>query len=308
MIDARQLQVFVTVVEDLHFSRAADRLGVAQSAVSTQIQRLEAAVGTKLINRKNRQPVTLTDAGLLFYEEAVAALRHLSRAEEVGRLAAQGIYGIARLGFVASGVTSGLMTRILTAFRKSHAKVSLNVVAMETPRQIEAIGTGEIDVGILRPRKQYPPGLSATIVHSERLIVAMSSFHPLAHKQKLSASELKEETFITPQFNESEGFSATLSRLSMAGNFSINSEYRVNDFISAVSLAAAGYGIVVGPESMRVFSQPGSIFLPITDFQEEVQLALAYRTREQSLAVKSLISCALSSANEAQTRNTVARP
>jgi DNA-binding transcriptional LysR family regulator len=294
MIDARQLIVFVTVVEDLHFSRAADRLGVAQSAISTQIQRLETTVGTKLINRKNRQPVTLTDAGLLFYAEAVAALRHLNRAEEVGRLAAQGIYGIARLGFVSSGVTSGLMARVLTAFRKSHAQVSLNVVAMETPRQIEAIQSGEIDVGILRPRRNYPPGLSATVIHSERLIVAISSFHRLANKREVSAAELSGEIFITPQFNESEGFSATLSRLSTAGNFSITSEYRVNDFISAVSLAAAGYGIVVGPESMKVFTQPGSIFLSITDFQEEVHLALAYRTREQSLAVKNLISCALS--------------
>jgi DNA-binding transcriptional LysR family regulator len=293
MIEARQLQIFVTVVEDLHFSRAADRLGVAQSAVSTQIQRLEHMVGTRLINRKNRQPVTLTDAGLLFYEEAVAALRHLERAEEVGRLAAQGVFGIVRLGFVASGVTSGLMAKILTSFRQSHQKVSLSVLAMGTPRQLEAIANGEIDVGILRPRKQYPSGISAAIVHSERLVVAMSASHPLATNRSLSAAELDGQTFIIPQFNESEGFSETLNRLSVAGKFAIASEYRVNDFISAVSLASAGYGIVVGPESLRLFSQPGSAFLSITDFSEEVHLALAYRTREPSLAAKSFVSCAL---------------
>jgi LysR family transcriptional regulator, benzoate and cis,cis-muconate-responsive activator of ben and cat genes len=293
MIEARQLQIFVTVVEDLHFSRAADRLGLAQSAVSTQIQRLERTVGTKLINRKNRQPVTLTDAGALFYDEAVAALRHLNRAEEVGRLAAKGIYGIARLGFVASGVTSGLMARILTSFRKSHAGVQLSVLAMETPRQLEAIASGEIDVGILRPRKHYPTGITASVIHSERLVIAMSASHPLAKKSKLTAAELDHQTFIIPQFNESEGFSETLNRLSAIGKFSISSEYRVNDFISAVSLATAGYGIVFGPESLKAFRQADTVFLPIEDFSEEVSLVLAFRAREQSLAVKGLVACAL---------------
>lgn len=197
-------------------------------------------------------------------------------------------------GFVASGVTSGLMTRILASFRKSHENVSLSVIAMETPRQLDALVNGEIDVGILRPRKQYPSGISAAVVHSERLVVAMSADHPLAKKSSLSAAELEGQTFITPQFNESAGFSETLNRLSLAGKFAIGSEYRVNDFISAVSLAAAGYGIVVGPESLKVSSQPGSAFLSITDFSEEVHLALAYRNQEQSLAVKSLIACALS--------------
>ncbi|OAJ59723.1 LysR family transcriptional regulator [Paraburkholderia ginsengiterrae] len=302
MIESRQLKFFITVVEDLHFSRAADRLGVAQSAVSTQIQRLERQVGAKLINRKNRQPVTLTDAGLLFYEEAVAALRHVERAEEVGRLAAQGIYGIVTLGFVASGVTTGIMSQMLGAFRYDHQDVKLNVLAMATPRQLEALASGEIDVGIVRSRRQYASGISASVIHSERLLVAMSDNHPLAGKRNLRAADLGGQTFIVPQFNETEGFSATLARLSAAGGFVISSEYRVNDFISAVSLAAAGYGIVVAPESIRVFHQPGVVCLNIRDFSEEVQLALVYRTREQSRAVKSFIKSALGTISPSRQR------
>jgi DNA-binding transcriptional LysR family regulator len=91
MIDIRQLKYFAAVVEDLHFAKAADRLNVAQSALSTQIQRLEQEIGVRLLNRNKRQPVSLTDAGRVFHAEAVAALRHIERADQVGRLAARGL-------------------------------------------------------------------------------------------------------------------------------------------------------------------------------------------------------------------------
>lgn len=84
MIDARQLRYFTAVAEELHFARAADRLNVAQSALSMQIQRLERHLGVRLLNRNKRQPVTLTDAGKLFHAEAVVALRHIERATRSG--------------------------------------------------------------------------------------------------------------------------------------------------------------------------------------------------------------------------------
>lgn len=294
MIDSRQLTYFVAVAEDLHFARAADRLGVAQSAVSTQIQRLEQEVGIRLLLRNKRQPIKLTDAGGLFYAEAVAALRHMERAEQVGKLAARGVAGVVRLGFVASAVTTGLLSRMLTSYRRSHENVRMDVVAMETPRQLEAISTGEIDVGIVRPRRQYPDGVIATIVHSERLLVAMSETNTLAAKNVIRAADLRGQTFIAPQFNEKEGFAETLSHLGTTGGFSASAEYKVNDFISAVSLAAAGYGITVVPESIRHFAQLGSVFKNISDFDEMVHLALAHREKSQSPAVRSFLHSWLS--------------
>ncbi|MDN0085485.1 LysR family transcriptional regulator [Crenobacter sp. SG2305] len=289
MIDARQLRYFTAVVEELHFAKAADRLNVAQSALSVQIQRLEQDIGVRLLNRNKRQPVTLTDAGRLFHAEAVAALRHIERADQVGRLAARGLAGIVRIGFVASGVSSGVLSRMLRQFRITHANVRIEVVAMETPRQFEALSGGEIDVGIVRPRREYPPGLTATIVQTERLLVAMAEDHPFAIRGTLSASDLKEESFISPQFDEDEGFGEVLSALGAAGGFVAFLEHRVQDFISAISLASAGYGIVVVPESMRNFTQPGICFRPIADFEFAVHLAMASRRRELSPAVRAFV-------------------
>ncbi|ANB75603.1 LysR family transcriptional regulator [Paraburkholderia phytofirmans OLGA172] len=230
MVDARQLRYFVALVEELHFARAADRLKIAQSALSTQIQRLERDLGVRLLNRNKRQPVALTDAGKLFHAEAVAALRHIERADQIGRLAARGLAGIVRIGSVASGVTSGVLSGMLRDFRLSHPNVRIEVISMETPRQFEALGSGEIDVGIVRPRRQYPSGVVAT---------------------------------------------------------------RVQDFISGLSLASAGYGVSVVPESMRNIAQPGLCFRSITDFDFPVHLALASRRRELSPAVRAFVETAV---------------
>ena len=293
MLDARQLRYFIAVADDLHFARAADRLGVAQSAVSAQVQRLEATLKVRLLNRNKRQPVTLTDAGALFYAEAVAALRHLERAEQIGHLASQGLAGVVRVGYVASAVTTGLLSSTLKAFRAKHLQVRMDVTALETPRQLDALANGAIDVGFIRPRRLYPSGVEATVVHSERLMVALSEDHALAAKRAVKASELRDQAFVAPQFNESEGFAETLARLGRTGGFSIAPEFRVNDFITAVGMAAAGYGVVIVPESIRLFEQPGVAFRPISDFGELVHLALARRKREPSPVVRAFVQSAL---------------
>lgn len=292
MIDARQLRYFTAVVEELHFAKAADRLNVAQSALSVQIRHLEQELGVRLLNRNKRQPVTLTDAGQLFHAEAVAALRHIDRADQVGRLAARGLAGIVRIGYVASGVSSGVLSDMLRQFRLSHANVRIEVVAMETPRQYEALNTGEIDVGIVRPRRQYPSGIAVAIVQTERLMIAMAESHPLAARRRLSARDLKDQSFISPQFDEDEGFSEVLSALGAAGGFSAFLDHRVQDFISAISLASAGYGVVVVPESIRHFTQPGICYRAVRDFEFPVHLAIASRRRELSPAVRAFVTVA----------------
>ncbi|MGD9759102.1 MAG: LysR family transcriptional regulator, partial [Comamonas sp.] len=234
MLSYRQLEHFVTVAQELHFSRAADKLGVAQSAVSVQVQQLEQQLGVRLLQRNKRKPITLTDAGELLYDEAVAVLRHMERAQQIGQLAAQGMSGHVKLGYISSSVTSGVLARMLTQFRPGHEQVHMQVLAMETPRQLQALQQGEIDAGLLRPRRRYPEGVKAVIVHSEPFMVALAENHPLARHESISVADLRGQTFIAPQFiNESEGFAEVLARLAETAGFSAREAYRVNDFVTA---------------------------------------------------------------------------
>ena len=297
MLSYRQLEHFVAVAQELHFSRAADKLGVAQSAVSVQVQQLEQQLGVRLLQRNKRKPITLTDAGELLYDEAVAVLRHMERAQQIGLLAAQGMSGHVKLGYISSSVTSGVLARMLTQFRPGHERVHMQVLAVETPRQLQALQQGEIDAGLLRPRRRYPEGVKAVIVHSEPFMVALAENHPLARHASISVADLRGQTFIAPQFiNESEGFAEVLARLAETAGFSAREAYRVNDFVTATSLAAAGYGIVVLPESNRLLNQPGVAFRPLRDFKENVHMALAYRERENSPAVRAFLAVAKSCA------------
>lgn len=300
MLDVRQLQCFLAVAEELHFAKAADRLGVAQSGLSTQIQRLEKELGVTLLNRNKRKPVSLTDAGRLFYSEAEAALRHIERADQVGRLAARGLAGVIRIGYVTSGVSTGLLTQMLGDFRRSHELVRVEVVPMETPRQLEALNDGQIDVGIVRPRRLNPTGIVTKVVQTERLLAAMANDHPLARRGPVSAREFADQSFIIPQFADEEGFGYALTALGKAGGFTPRLEYRVQDFISAISLASAGYGVAIVPESMQNFSQPGVFYKPVADFRLSVHLGLAYRRREVSPAVRAFVKQCVDARSEAE--------
>jgi len=292
MLESKQLRYFLAVAQDLHFGRAADRLEIAQSALSAQIQRLESDLGVRLLNRRKRAAVTLTDAGQVFLVEAGAAWEQLQRAEHVGRLAARGETGNVRLGYVASALTSGLLTDALKRFRRENAGVRMQIVSMETPKQIAALAEGLIDVGLIRPRPQYPDGVTAEVLRSEQLEVAMSAEHPLSTKTVLQAQDLRDDAFIVPQFNEAAGFGENLRRLGQLGGYLIEPAYAVNDFVTAVSMACAGYGVVLAPQSLKNFAPTDVVFRRVDGFEDTVQLMLAYRSREQAPAVRAFVQVA----------------
>ena len=186
-----------------------------------------------------------------------------------------------------------MLAQVLTRFRPGHEQVHMQVMAMATPRQLQALQLGEIDAGLVRPRRRYPEGVTAVVVHSEPFMVALAETHPLARHESISVADLRGQTFIAPQFvNESEGFGEMLTRLAEVAGFSAQEAYRVDDFVTATSLAAAGYGIVVLPESNRLLHQPGVVFKPLKGFKETVQMVLAYRERENSPAVRAFLAVA----------------
>jgi DNA-binding transcriptional LysR family regulator len=166
------------------------------------------------------------------------------------------------------------------------------------------LSDGTIDVGFIRPRAHYPEGVTARIVQSERLLIAVPADSPLARVKAVKASQLRQLSFIAPQFNETAGFVEDLARLGRVGGFDAQPEYRVNDFITAVSMASAGYGVALVPQSIRGFAQPGVVFKPLSDFEDQVELAVAYRVREHSPCVRAFIDTALSYGGRAKRQGT----
>jgi DNA-binding transcriptional LysR family regulator len=290
MLDARQLRYFIAVAEELSFAGAADRLNVAQSAVSQQIKGLEEAFGARLLNRRKRAAVSLTEAGRLFLSEAVAAIRQLERAEQVGYLAARGELGQIEVGHVTSVAVNRILPSLLREYRRSHPAVQLRLTAMETPRQLEALAEGWLDAALIRPRPNYAAGVAARVIYREALCVALAADHPLVRSHTLQAAELGNEAFIVPDV---ASFGSRLERLAAAGRFPIKIVHDVGDFVTALSMAAAGYGVVLGPASMRELGVPEVVFRPLADFAEKAELAVAFRTAEPSASVRAFIDAAI---------------
>lgn len=285
MLDSRQLQAFVAVAETLHFGRAADRLERAQSVLSRQLRDLEQQLGTRLLHRGRRSAVSLTHAGEALLAESRIALGQLERAAVTARRAGRGEIGRLAVGYVASAALTGILAQRLGDFRTARPEVEVELSAMETPRQLTALAEGGLDIGFLRPRSSYPEGIDTQVVHREGLLLAVAARHPRAHGQ-IKPSQLAQERFVLPQFDEQDGFEGHLAALARAGNFQPGPVLRVRDFITAVTLAAAGYGVALVPRSVTSLSLTGVVYRPISGFEASAELAVAWRRNNTSAVVR----------------------
>lgn len=300
MLDSRPLRCFVAVARELHFGRAADRLQIAQSALSRQLLELERKLGVRLLNRGRRSSISLTHAGAALLGEAELALQQLDRAELVTKRTARGEMGRIEVGYVLSAALSGLLPQVLRAFRSAHPSVQIQLVAMETPRQIEALRTGLLDVGFIRPRAGYPEGVVAEVVHREPLVIAVGDKHPLAARE-VDICSLAQENFIAPQFDETSGFVEHLAALGARGGFEPRLAYRVRDFIAAAMMASAGYGVVLAPKSIASIQSGDVVCKSIRGYDAMAELAVACRTPAPSPAARLFMDFAKSSSAASDT-------
>jgi DNA-binding transcriptional LysR family regulator len=290
----------VAVAHELHFGRAAERLHIAQSALSRQLSELERKLGVRLLNRGRRSSISLTHAGAALLVEAELAIQQLDRAEFIAKRTARGEMGRVDIGYVLSAATSGLLPKVLEAFRSAHPTVQVHLTSMETPRQIEGLRTGALDVGFIRPRSDYPESVFAAAVHREPLVLAVSSKHPLASRE-IELRHLSQENFIAPQFDEASGFVEHLAALGARGGFEPRLAYRVRDFITAAMMASAGYGVVLAPKSIASIRSSNIVCKAIRDYDAVAELALAYRSTTLSPAAQLFVDAAKACAAEVDT-------
>ena len=149
MFEISQLRCFVAVAEELHFSRAAERLNMTQPPLSRQIRLLEHHVGTVLLERNSRT-VRLTAAGKAFLPEAARILRMAEEARFTARRAAKGEQGSLAIGFTSASGYS-LLPEVVSRLRERCPGVALTLKEMVSTDQVAALNAGELDLGLMRP-------------------------------------------------------------------------------------------------------------------------------------------------------------
>ncbi len=262
-MELRHLRSFVVLAEEQHFHRAAERLHIAQPALSQQIKRLEQELHAPLFVRTTRS-VELTDAGRVLLAEARRVLAAADRAASAVQHAASGELGTVRIGFVASAAL-GLVPRILLAVQERWPRLELQLVEATTEEQLRALRDGEMDLGIARELQQRLPDLRVRRLLEERLIVAVHETHPLAAREKVALADLREERFIVFPRTRVSRLLDHIMELCAAAGFRPEIAHEAVQFPTILGLAAANTGIAIVPDSMRALRLPGLRYLDLTD-------------------------------------------
>lgn len=289
-MDFRQFRYFVTTADELHFARAAERLGIAQPALSQQIKALEEQLGVRLFHRTKRR-IELTEAGAAFLQEARAALEMAEKAIRVARDTGRGEAGRIDIGIVGSVMYEPRFPRLLTAYRKAHPGVQLSVHEMPILAQIEAVRTRNLDIAIVREPllPNLPEELERFTLSSQQLVAVLPADHPLAGNAAIDLSALAGDAFLAFLDPTGVGMGQSLLDLCRQSGFEPQITQRVSDITTLISLVAAGFGVSLMADIVRHLQLPGVCYLPLAGLEARSGLIVIQRRFEQSAAVRTLL-------------------
>jgi len=285
-VDVKRLRYFIAVAEELHFGRAAERLNIAQPALSRQIVNLESAIGATLFNRLRNQ-ISLTRAGEILLPSAHDILTRISDAAKLTRRAAKGHTGSISIGFVGSATYSALPT-ILNSFRKMTPDVDLNLRAMNTAELHTNLVDRRIDAAFARPEINDPEIVNQEVL-TEDLVVALPDQEPLTELDELSLSDLATRPFVLYPRNPRPSFADTIIKLCQEDGYSPKVAHETMDLQTALSLVAIGAGVSIVPASVELSQRQGVICRPLEKPVPTTTLSLAYRRDNHSPVLRSFM-------------------
>lgn len=280
-MDLKQLRYFDVVAETCHFGRAAERLHLAQPALSQAVRRLEAELGVTLLARTTRQ-VDLTPAGRFFHQEVRRVLRELDDTVAAVRGIAEGSRGVLRVGFTGSSAFTQL-ARLSRLLRTALPDVALDVQAdLLTPAQVERLLDGRLDLGVLRG-PVAAAGIETRSLLQEPLVLALPADHRLVPEPGLEVADVSVDEFVAYADPRSAVNEAAMASCRRAGFAPIIS-HRAPGTAALLALVAAGLGVALVPESVRAMQLSGVVFRDVQD-AVSIDLSLAWPTEGSSSIV-----------------------
>lgn len=289
-MELRHLRYFIAVAEELHFTRAAQRLSIAQPPLSQQIKSLEQEVGVELLRRTKRR-VELTDAGRCFLDEARRAVAQVDQAVAEARRAARGEIGRVLVGFVGSA-TYTVLPQVFRAFRGRYPSVEVVLRELTTAQQIAALSSGEIDLGFVRAPPDHEDLVSRVLV-DEPFVAALPRRHPLARGPKVRVADLAGEPFILfPRPLAAGLYDAVVSACQRAG-FSPRIVQETTQIPVMISLVAAGLGVALVPACVQSLKWKDLVYRPLEQPRPTTNIVLAWHKDRDSTVVRAFVSSAI---------------
>jgi DNA-binding transcriptional LysR family regulator len=279
-VETRELRYFVAVAEELHFGRAADRLGIAQPPLSRAIAQLERRLGATLLERSSRA-VVLTEAGSVLLDEGRAALDAIDAADRRTRRAARAAEGQPGVVLVSkAGAAQEILAKLLDAYAAEPDAVAVEVVLSGVGEQERLLRDGRADVALLHQPFDSTVGFDFEVLRTESQVLVLPSGHPLSTRTEVSMAEAAEIPGLPlPRWKTCDG------------TYPDGPGPEVRDHTQLLQLVALGRTAVVLPESAHAELRGGLAVVPVVD-APQVTTVIAWPPHSRSRAVAGLVRVA----------------
>jgi DNA-binding transcriptional LysR family regulator len=285
----KQLNYFMAVAEELHFGRAAERLGIAQPPLSRQIKQMEEELEAILFNR-GRSSITLTQAGERLMLRGRDILDRVDDTRLEVRRIGQGADGRLRIGFVGSS-TYGILPNIIKSFRATYPGINLSLIPMNNAQLQKQLVGREIDVAFARPALNDAEFAVKKLIE-ERLILALPDTLDTGSRRVADLRRLETHSLILyPEYPRPSYADFVLNACKAAG-FAAPMRVFTMDLQTALSLVAIGEGVCIVPESVGTAKRNGIKWLNIEPEIARTALSINYRIDEQGVHVRNFIAIA----------------
>jgi DNA-binding transcriptional LysR family regulator len=285
----RYLKSFVTLAEELHFGRAADRLGMTQSALSQQLQKLESELGTQLVVRTSRE-IALTEAGLALLDPALQSLAAVDRAADAVADLKAGRSSRLRIGSLSAGLNGPLAT-IVSRYRRQlpTSVIELHHYTDSAPQE-RALLAGELDLAILR-RIAAHRRLASRQVAEESFVVYLPGSHPLAGRTGVRLEELAQDSIVFWRRQAPSFFRDSVIDACRAHGFEPRIEAYGDTLEAQLALVAAGVGVSLQVTSNASIARSGTVTVTVLDQDVRSTLWLAHLDTQRGPAVQAFLKC-----------------